>query len=470
MIELVVSLCVGAIVVLIYKRYRSVFCLPFFWAAYFLFQYLGFLEIHTKHGGTSYAYAAAAFGTFYAGLLIADFFIFFHARSRKRNPERRRGKDSPEEPAPKPGWQSAPTRIRLLFPSLALNIGLFVALIAATFVTIVFFANQGFPILSSFPALAWVESTSGVVNRLMTVFGTGAYAGLGLAAWAIHRETGSPAALAMMYLGLGLAIFGEALLASKAAAILIFIWFNILLFYMNKKREFRKSLLPLLLVVVPVSFMIVAVRLISIQGYWNATSVFKTYYVRVTSEQAAPADFIFKYSNRFGPLHGRGLHREMERVKDQLTGSPKTAIPSEYIYDLMDGMPTTATGLSAALTLYGTGYLEWGIAGMLLYSLLQGLGFGFFHRYLLRQESMNLITLLFWGGILNYLMFASGAGTVLVSLESVFLDAVPPLILLLPFGALFHLPIARKYRTSAGTRIGGAPRKIATLGSAREGR
>jgi len=446
-IELAVSSCVAAIVVLVYRRYRSVFCLPFFWVAYFLFQYLGFLQIRAKYGGISYAYAAAAFGMFFVGLLAADSLSFIRDRSRRKGRGDDRTARDPQKPAPKTDLQPKRTRIRLLFPVLPLNVGLFVSLLGATFVTFVFFGENGIPIFSSFPAMAWVQSTSGIVNRTMSVFGPGCYANFGLVAWAVHRETGSRGAKAMMYLGLGLAILSDALLATKAAAILIFIWFNILLFYLNKKREFRKTLLPLIIVVVPISFAIVAVRLMSSQGFWQSGSVYQTYYNRVTTEQAQPTDFIFKYMNRFGPMHGGGIHREVERIEDQLTGRPRTSIPSEFVFDLMNNQSTNTTGLSAALTLYGTGYLEWGLLGMLFYSFLQGLGFGWIHRYLLRQESMNLIMLLFWAAILNYLMSVSGSGTILVSFESVFLSAIPPLVFLLPFCAFFLLPMSRKYGT-----------------------
>ncbi len=458
MIELGVSVGVAAIVVLIYRRYHNVFCLPFFWAAYFLFQYLGFVQIRSDEGGISYAYGAAAFGMFYVGLLAADLVDFYRSGKKGKSTDVETVR-KPRELNPKPRKRHPGTRIRLLFPVLPLNIGLFVAILAATLVSLIFFADQGIPILSSFPALAWVESTRGFSNRLMSIFGPGCYASLGLVAWAVHRESGSRAAKIMMYLGLGLGILGQALLASKAAAILIFVWFNILLFYFNKKREFRKSLLPLIIVVVPVSFMIVAVRLISSQGFWRAGSVVQTYYDRVTSIQAAPADFVFKYMDRFGPMHGGAIHREVERIEDQLAGGTRTSIPSEFVYDLMNNLSTNTTGLSAALTLYATGYIEWGLAGMLIYSFLQGLVFGWVHRYLLRQETMNLAMVIVWGAVLSYLMAVSGGGTILVSLEYIFMASVPPLVLLLPFAIFFMLPMARNYGTidrqkAATTKIG----------------
>lgn len=453
MLEIIVSILVAAIIVLIYRRYRSVFSLPFFWVAYFVFQYLGFLQIRAERGGISYAYAAAAFGMYYVGLLAADAPSFirnlFKSKRRGDHPIVRNS----QERVSKPGLQLKKTRIKLLFPVLPLNIGLFVSLLGATLVTFIFFAQNGIPIFSSFPAMAWVQSTSGIINRIMTIFGPGCYASLGLVAWAVHRESGSRPAKAMMYLGLGLAILSDALLATKAAAILIFIWFNILLFYLNKKREFYKTLLPLIVVVVPVSAAIVAVRLMSSQGYWQSTSLYRTYYNRITTEQAEPADFIFKYLNRFGPLYGGGLHREVERIKDQITGRTRTSIPSEFVFDLMTDQSTNTTGLSAALTLYGTGYLEWGLLGMLFYSFLQGLGFGWVHRYLLRQETMNIIMLLFWAAILNYLLAVSGSGTIIVSFESVFMNTIPPLVLLLPFGFFFLLPMARRYNASVGRRV-----------------
>ena len=257
MLEIIVSIFVAAIAVLIYRRYRSVFSLPFFWTAFFLCQYMGFLQIRAEYGGISYAYAAIAFGMFYAGLLAADFLVFYRS-GRKNRSEGRETSRSYQESNSKPGKHSQGTRIKLLFPVLPLNIGLFAAVLGATFVSFVFFAENGIPIFSSFPAMAWVQSTSGVVNRLITVFGPGCYASLGLVAWAVHRQSGSRAAMAMMYLALGLAILAQALLATKAAAILIFIWFNIMLFYLNKKREIRKSLLPLIIIVVPISAAIVA--------------------------------------------------------------------------------------------------------------------------------------------------------------------------------------------------------------------
>ncbi len=450
MIELLVSIGVAAIIFLIYRRYGNVFSLPFFWAAVFACLYVGLLEIRAESGGSSYIYGALGFGMFFLGLLAADFVLLYRGRvTRIKNKGQHSSRKNPE-PRPEADRQSRPTGIRLLFPRLPLNIGLSVSLIGATFITIVFFSSQGFPIFSSFPAMAWVQSTSGVVNRLMTVFGPGCYASLGLIAWAVHRETGSRAAKALMFLGLGLAILAQSLLATKAAAIMVFIWFNIVLFYLNKKREFRNSVLPFIIVVVPISAAIVAVRLMSSQGYWQAGSISQTFVTRLTSEAAEPLDFIIKYSDRFGPMHGGAMRLELERIKEQLTGQTRTPILSEYVFDLMTDLPTHSTGLSAALTLDGTGYVEWGLIGLLIYSFVQGLGYGWLHRYLLRQETMSVVTVVFWGSIISYVMAASVSGTILVGLEGALLGFVPPLILLLPFCTFFLLPIARRYRSSAG--------------------
>ncbi|TAM83352.1 MAG: hypothetical protein EPN47_04370 [Acidobacteria bacterium] len=344
------------------------------------------------------------------------------------------------------------TKIELMLPVLPLNIGLFLSLSAAVIVTSLLFVENGIPILSSFPAMAWVQATSGTVNRLMSVFGPSCFASLGLVAWGVHRKSGSPAALVMMYLGLGFGILSQALLASKAAAILIFVWFNIVLFYMNKKREFRKSVLPLLLVVVPVSAAIVVVRSVSTHGYWESRSIYQTYYERLTTISAEPVDFIFKNMHRFGPAHGGAIHQEVARIGDQLTRRPKTPLLSEFVYNLLSGESIYNTGLSASVTLFGTGYVEWGIAGMLIYSFLQGLGFDWVHRRLLRQEKVNIFALIFWGAIINYLLGVSVSGTVLVALETVLLNIIPPLALLLPFCGFFFLPVARRYGTYARRR------------------
>jgi hypothetical protein len=470
--EAIVSILVAAVITAIYRRYRSIFCLPFFWAAVFALLYVGMLQIRVMDGGYSYAYSAAAFGLFYGGLLVSDLIPFI-----RRNFRRKKGRKGskgripqvtgpkagrqpvgttngspgriPQGSGSKAGRQPVGTEIELMFPVLPLNIGLFLSLSAAVMVTSFFFAANGIPIFSSFPALAWVQATSGIVNRLMSVFGPGCFAGLALVAWGIHRKTGSPVALAMMYMGLGFAILSQALLASKAAAILIFVWFNIVLFYMEKKRDFRKSVLPLLLVVIPVSAAIVAVRLMSTQGYWEAGSIYQTYEQRLTTTTAEPVDFIFKYMNRYGQMHGGAMRREVARIRDQFTGLNKTPLLSEFVYNLMSGESSYKTGLSASLTLFGIGYVEWGIAGMLIYSFLQGLGFGWVHRYLLRQEKMNIFALIFWGAIISYLVGVSVSGTILVSLESVLFNVIPPLAMLLPFSGFFVLPMARRYRTYA---------------------
>lgn len=456
--ELAVSLAVAAIITLIVWRYKTVFCLPFFWAALFAFIFVGLLQIHAEFGGSSYEYAAAGFATFFLGLLVADFLFSLCRKNPKvktRSLQVRRGSPTAD---PKLSNQPRPTRIKLLFPVLPLSVGLFVSLLAATFVTIVFFANQGFPILSSNPALAWVQSTSGIVNRLMTVFGPECYAVLGLMAWAIHRETGSRMAKGMMYLGLGLAIVALGLLATKSAAIMVFIWFNILLFYMDKKREFWKTLLPLIVIVVPVSAAIVGIRMVSAQGYWQAEGIYETYLDRLTTVAADPLDFTFKYMERFGgPMHGRALHLEMKRINEQLTGAPKTPVITEYVYNLMQGLPPDSVDLSVTLTPEGTGYIEWGMAGLLLYSFVQGLGFGLVHRYLYRQETMNLVSLVVWGGIVSYGIQLSSTGIILVGLEGVALSVLPPLVLLVPFCIFFLLPMARKYRNTASRRIPGLP-------------
>jgi hypothetical protein len=452
--EIIISTLVAAIIALIVLRYKTVFCLPFYWAALFAFIYVGLLQIHAQSGGSSYIYAAEGFGMFFLGLLLADFPLFL--RSRAAMTKNRGQRVNPGSPVAnsKPSKQPRPTKIRLLFPALPLNVGLFVSLSAATFVTIIFFSEKGFPILASNPALAWVQSTSGVVNRLMTVFGPGCYAVLGLIAWAIHRETGSRAAKGMMYLGLGLAIIGQGLLATKSAAIMVFVWFNLLLFYMNKKRELWKTLLPLIIIVVPVSSAIVAVRMVSYQGYWQAEGIYKTYLDRLTTLAAEPLDFTFKYMDRFGaPMQGRALVLEMKRINEQLTGAPKTPVLSEYVYNLMEGLPPGSVDLSVTLTPQGTGYIEWGMMGLLLYSFLQGLGFGLVHEHLLHRETMNLVSLVVWGGIVSYGIQLSSTGIILVGLEGVTLSVVPPLALLLPFCGFFLLPMARRYRSSAGRRI-----------------
>lgn len=459
MLEFVITLFVILIIVAIFVRYGGFFSLPFFWAAVFAGIYVGLLEIRTELGGSSYLYAALGFGMFFLGLLVADFFSNY-----LRKTPNKRGKKTPSnarkrESNPKPAEQQEPIKIRLMFPLLPLKVGLFVSLLGATVVTVIFFSQQGIPVLSSFPALAWVQSTSGVVNRLMSVFGPGCYAGLGLVAWAIHRETGSLAAKWLMYLGFGLAILAQSLLASKAAALMIFIWFNILIFYLNKKREFWRTVLPFLLVVVPISTAIVAVRLLSSTGYWQAGNISSTFVNRITIEAAEPLDFVFKYSDRFGPTHGEGLLREVARVKEQLTGGHKRPILTEYVFDLLNGLPQNTTGLSAALTLEGIGYIEWGLYGLLLYSLIQGLVFGWIHTYLLRQKKMSIVSVIFWGAVLGYVMNTSVSGVILIGLESLILGVIPPLALLFPFSFFFLLPIGRKYDT-------GVPRKISKMSQA----
>jgi hypothetical protein len=402
---------------------------------------------------------------FFLGLLVADFLFFLRSSTPKTKNRGQRVNPDPTVVNSKPSKQPRPTRIRLLFPALPLNVGLFVSLSAATLVTIIFFANQGFPILASNPALAWVQATSGVVNRLMTVFGPGCYAVLGLMAWAIHRETGSGMAKGMLYLGLGLAIIAQGLLATKSAAIVIFVWFNILLFYMNKKRELWKTLVPLIIIVVPISAVIVAVRMVSYQGYWQAEGIYETYFDRLTTIAAEPLDFTFKYMDRFGaPMHGRALRLEMKRIDEQVTGASKTPILSEFVYNLMEGLPPGSVDLSVTLTPQGTGYIEWGMAGLLLYSFLQGLGFGLVHRYLFQQETMNLVSLVLWGGIVSYGIQLSSTGIILVGLEGVTLSVVPPLALLLPFCGFFLLPVARRYRSAASRRISRFPKVHAQAG------
>ncbi|TAM78880.1 MAG: oligosaccharide repeat unit polymerase [Acidobacteria bacterium] len=287
----------------------------------------------------------------------------------------------------------------------------------------------------------------------MSVFGPGCYASLGLIAWAVHREKGSPISKWMMYLGLGLAIVAQGLLATKSAAIMIFVWFNILLFYMNKKRELWRTLLPLIIIVVPISAAIVAVRMVSTQGYWETAGIYETYYERLTTLAAEPLDFSFKYMNRFGPVRGRGFRLEAKRIREQLTGEPKTPILSESVYNLIEGLPPDSVDLSVTLTPQGVGYIEWGMAGLLLYSFLQGVGFGLFHRYLFHKETMNLVSLVVWGAVLSYGIQLSSTGTILVGLEGILLSSVPALALLIPFGLFFLLPMARRYRGSAGRRI-----------------
>ncbi len=455
--ELAVSAGVFTIIALIVWRYKTVFCLPFFWAALFSFIYLGLLRVHSQSGGSSYMYAAEGFGMYFLGLLVADFLFFYRPGTARIKSQKRYVSRTSAVTNSKPSDQPKPTRIKLLFPALPLNVGLLVSLLAATFVTVVFFADKGFPILASNPALAWVQSTSGVVNRLMSVFGPGCYAILGLIAWAIYRETGSLMSKGMMYLGLGLAIVAQGLLATKGAAIMVFVWFNILLYYMNKKRELLKTLLPLIIIVVPVSAAIVAVRMVSAQGYWETAGIYKTYYDRLTTIAAEPLDFTFKYMNRFGPVHSEGFRLEIKRIREQLTGAPKTPILSEYVFNLMQGMPPGTVGLSATLTPEATGYIEWGMAGLLLYSFLQGLGFGLYHRHLSQLETMNLISLVVWGAILSYGIQVSSTGSIFVGLEGIVLATVPALALLLPSGVFFLLPMARRYRTPVGGRISRFP-------------
>ncbi len=466
--ELAVSIGVVAIIALILWRYKSAFSLPFFFAAYFACIYLGLLRIHAESGGSSYAYAAEGFAMFFAGLLAADLlFNYVILPGLGKNKKSRQQSDSTSSAVQsKPSNQPRPTKIRLLFPVLPLNVGLFVSLSAATFLTIVFFAQQGITILSGNPALAWVQSTSGIVNRIMTVFGPGCYAVLGLMAWAVHRETGNRAARGMTYVGLGLSIIADGLLGTKSAAIMVFVWFNIMLYYMNKRREFWRTLLPLIIIVVPASAAIVAVRMMSTQGYWQAEGIYETYYDRLTKTAAEPLDFTFKYMSRFGPMHGRGLRLEAKRIWEQLTGQPKTPVLSEYVYNLMNDMPPNGVDLSVTLTPMGTGYVEWGLMGLLLYSFLQGLGFGFIHRYLYHAETLSIISLVLWGGILNYAILVSSTGIILVGIEGYALSVIPPLALLAPFSLFFLLPLARRYRESFAVNAAGNPRNMNNRGAA----
>ncbi len=170
--------------------------------------------------------------------------------------------------------------------------------------------------------------------------------------------------------------------------------------------------------------------------------------------------------SRFGPMHGRGLRLEAKRIWEQLTGQPKTPVLSEYVYNLMNDMPPNGVDLSVTLTPMGTGYVEWGLMGLLLYSFLQGLGFGFIHRYLYHAETLSIISLVLWGGILNYAILVSSTGIILVGIEGYALSVIPPLALLAPFSLFFLLPLARRYRESFAVNAAGNPRNMNNRGAA----
>jgi len=86
------------------------------------------------------------------------------------------------------------------------------------------------------------------------------------------------------------------------------------------------------------------------------------------------------------------------------------------------------------------------------------------HRYLYRQETMNIVSLVVWGGILSYGIQLSSTGIFLVGLEGIVLQVVPPLALLIPFGAFFLLPMARRYRSLESGRISRFPEAHAQAG------
>ncbi len=105
---------------------------------------------------------------------------------------------------------------------------------------------------------------------------------------------------------------------------------------------------------------------------------------------------------------------------------------------MMEGSPPDSVDLSVTLTPQGIGLIEWGMAGLLLYSFLQGLGFGLVHRYLYHQETLNLVSLVLWGGIVSYCIQLSSTGILLVGLEGIVLavgpssGTAPPFLRLLP--------------------------------------
>ena len=70
---------------------------------------------------------------------------------------------------------------------------------------------------------------------------------------------------------------------------------------------------------------------------------------------------------------------------------------------------------------------------------------------------MNLISLVVWGGIISYGIQLSNTGIILVGLEGIMLQIVPPLLLLLPFAVFFLLPMARRYRNPAGRNVSRVP-------------
>src|SRR5690242_10681724 len=130
LLEIPVSIFVAVVIVAIYRRYRTLFCLPFFWAAVFALLYLGMLQIRAEDGGSSFYSAAAAFGLFYVGLIGFDLIPFFRRMLNKT--EAKPGNKPPDQGSPGNGSRArrkpAGTRIDLIFPVLPLNIALFLSL------------------------------------------------------------------------------------------------------------------------------------------------------------------------------------------------------------------------------------------------------------------------------------------------------------------------------------------------------
>ena len=105
MSELAVSVGVFAIIALIVWRYKTVFCLPFFWAALFAFIYMGLLQIHAQSGGSSYMYAAEGFGMYFLGLVVAEFLFFYRPGGRRFRRQHRHSRGKSEDPNSKPAQQ-----------------------------------------------------------------------------------------------------------------------------------------------------------------------------------------------------------------------------------------------------------------------------------------------------------------------------------------------------------------------------
>jgi len=227
----------------------------------------------------------------------------------------------------------------------------------------------GIPLFERNWYTAGIESSTGVLNRLLFNTGVESLIIMSLLAYGLYKSTNDGRFKSMTAVFFVSYMVFQTLNGGKSTAVMPFVLFGMAIFYLDRKIPVKLLIGAGVVVVTLVLF---------IGAFWAASlspwDIVPIFYERVTSVAALHLDYLlYDWASNHSFELGNTVWLELKRFVAQLTNFPKEPLFNEFIGNLRSGHALDqVTGVSPELSFFGTAYANFGVLGAILGSLVLG--------------------------------------------------------------------------------------------------